>query len=101
MKSPFWIVNFAWLSTRTAFWALANPRGALILARQVVKKPLARYKAVAAEGAEGAKLVAVRAAALAFILSIILWLSIFLYVAFYYTYMPSITHTRPVHFKFQ
>ncbi|XP_049784629.1 seipin isoform X1 [Schistocerca serialis cubense] len=34
------------------------------------------------------------------VLSVIIWTSVFLYVAFYYTYMPSISHTRPVHFQF-
>ncbi|XP_057323861.1 seipin [Microplitis mediator] len=29
------------------------------------------------------------------------WISIFLYTAFYYAYMPSMQHTRPVHLQFK
>ncbi|ODN05679.1 Seipin [Orchesella cincta] len=31
----------------------------------------------------------------------ILWMAVFLYVAFYYSYMPAISHTRPVHLQFE
>lgn len=33
--------------------------------------------------------------------SLILWLSVFLYVSFYYSYVPVISYTRPVHFDFK
>lgn len=32
---------------------------------------------------------------------IVLWTAGFMYVAFYYAYMPSIAHTRPVHMQFK
>ncbi|KAK0094595.1 hypothetical protein PV326_010494 [Microctonus aethiopoides] len=32
---------------------------------------------------------------------VIVWISIFLYTAFYYAYMPSMLHTRPAHFTFE
>lgn len=32
---------------------------------------------------------------------LIIWLSIFLYTAFYYAYMPSMSHVRPVHLQFR
>jgi len=32
---------------------------------------------------------------------ILLWASIFLYGSFYYWYMPSVLHERPVHFTFR
>lgn len=31
----------------------------------------------------------------------IIWLSIFFYTAFYYAYMPSMSHMRPVHLQFK
>jgi len=37
----------------------------------------------------------------ALIAAIIIWVAIFLYVAFYYTYMPSVSHVRPVHLQFK
>ncbi|KAF4518690.1 hypothetical protein B566_EDAN002726 [Ephemera danica] len=39
----------------------------------------------------------------AFILigTVVLWISVFIYVAFYYAYMPAVTHSRPVYLQFQ
>lgn len=31
----------------------------------------------------------------------IVWLSIFLYTVFYYSYMPSMSYVRPVHLQFK
>lgn len=33
--------------------------------------------------------------------AVIIWLAIFMYIVFYYTYMPAITHVRPVHMQFE
>ncbi|XP_045508029.1 seipin [Colias croceus] len=33
--------------------------------------------------------------------SAILWISVFMYIIFYYTYMPNVTHVRPVHLQFK
>ncbi|KAK7790997.1 hypothetical protein R5R35_011456 [Gryllus longicercus] len=38
---------------------------------------------------------------LAFVAAVIIWIAIFLYIAFYNTYMPSIFHSRPVHLQFK
>jgi len=32
---------------------------------------------------------------------LIVWLSIFLYTVFYYSYMPSMSYVRPVHLQFK
>lgn len=32
---------------------------------------------------------------------LIVWISIFLYTAFYYAYMPSMSYVRPVHLQFK
>lgn len=32
---------------------------------------------------------------------LIVWLSVFLYTAFYYAYMPSMSYVRPVHLQFK
>lgn len=45
--------------------------------------------------------IAVKATFLAFATAIIIWTSIFMYIAFYYTYMPAIEHIRPVHIQFE
>lgn len=45
--------------------------------------------------------IAVKATFLAFATAVIIWMSIFMYIAFYYTYMPAIEHIRPVHIQFE
>lgn len=32
---------------------------------------------------------------------LIVWLSVFLYTAFYYAYVPNISYARPVHLQFK
>jgi seipin len=41
-----------------------------------------------------------KAGVVALVAAVIIWVSVFLYVAFYYTYMPSISHVRPVYLQF-
>lgn len=38
---------------------------------------------------------------LALAAAVIIWMAIFMYIAFYYTYMPAIAHIRPVHMQFK
>jgi seipin len=42
-----------------------------------------------------------KGAGVALVAAIIIWVAIFLYVAFYYTYIPSVSHIRPVHLQFR
>jgi seipin len=42
-----------------------------------------------------------KGAGVALVAAIIIWVAIFLYVAFYYTYIPSVSHVRPVHLQFR
>ncbi|VVD01027.1 unnamed protein product [Leptidea sinapis] len=42
-----------------------------------------------------------RGGIIAVFLSAILWISVFMYIVFYYTYMPNVTHVRPVHLQFK
>lgn len=37
----------------------------------------------------------------AFSVVLIIWIAIFMYAAFYYFYMPAISHTRPVYMQFK
>jgi hypothetical protein len=39
--------------------------------------------------------------ALFLISTVVLWISVFIYVAFYYAYMPAVTHSKPVQLQFQ
>jgi len=42
-----------------------------------------------------------KGAGVALVAAVIVWVAIFLYVAFYYTYIPSVSHMRPVHLQFR
>jgi len=42
-----------------------------------------------------------KGAGVALVAAVIVWVAIFLYVAFYYTYIPSVSHIRPVHLQFR
>lgn len=44
---------------------------------------------------------AFRSGILLLTIGIIIWLAVFMYVVFYYTYIPALTHTRPVHLQFK
>ncbi|XP_045781336.1 seipin isoform X1 [Maniola jurtina] len=59
------------------------------------------YKKKTNEGLTTLKELVYRAAIVLVFLSALLWISIFLYVIFYYTYMPNVTHVRPVHLQFK
>ena len=59
------------------------------------------YKKKTNESITSVKELLYRAGVVAVLLSAILWISIFFYVIFYYTYMPNVTHVRPVHLQFK
>ncbi|XP_069677157.1 seipin isoform X1 [Periplaneta americana] len=59
------------------------------------------YRQRTVEGVNELRELAFRGGIVALVAAIILWIAIFLYVAFYYTYMPSISHVRPVHLQFE
>ncbi|XP_013178696.1 PREDICTED: seipin isoform X2 [Papilio xuthus] len=59
------------------------------------------YKKKTNEGINSVKEILLRAGILLVFLSAILWISIFMYVIFYYIYMPNVTHIRPVHLQFK
>lgn len=50
---------------------------------------------------DGLRDVFLRGGALILIGTVVLWISVFIYVAFYYAYMPAVSHARPVHLQFQ
>ncbi|XP_046751449.1 seipin [Diprion similis] len=54
-----------------------------------------------AEGVQTARDAVVRGGIIVITAIVVVWISIFLYAAFYYAYMPNISHVRPVHLKFE
>lgn len=59
------------------------------------------YKKKTDAGISSVKELVYRAGVITVFLSAILWISIFMYVIFHYTYMPNVTHVRPVHLQFK
>lgn len=59
------------------------------------------YKARTKEGVTTVREVIFKLAVVALAAAVIIWLAIFMYIAFYYTYMPAIAHIRPVHMQFK
>lgn len=53
------------------------------------------------QGVISARELVIKLAILALAAALIIWMAVFMYIAFYYTYMPSIAHTRPVHMQFK
>lgn len=66
-----------------------------------IAKQYLGYKKKTDEGISSAKELLYRAGVITVFLSAIVWISIFMYVVFYYTYMPNVTHVRPVHLQFK
>lgn len=53
------------------------------------------------KGVENVRVLSFRGGLVGLITAMIIWVSIFLYIAFYYAYMPSISHVRPIHVQFE
>lgn len=86
--------------------ALRHPRRYY---REKFKLPLIRfahetaelYKRRTEEGVNNLKEVIFRGSIVALVTSLLVWLSVFMYIAFYYAYVPAVTHERPVHLQFR
>lgn len=59
------------------------------------------YKQRTKKGVNSVRDVLFRGSIIAFITSLLVWLSIFMYLAFYYAYVPAISHERPVYLQFE
>ncbi|KAJ8919999.1 hypothetical protein NQ315_006529 [Exocentrus adspersus] len=77
--------------------------------RQKFKLPLVKfihdtvnlYKSRTKTGVNNIREILLRGTVIVFITALLVWLSIFMYIAFYYVYVPTISHERPVHLKFK
>lgn len=88
-------------------WAIyMGPRGFL---RRRIKLPLVKYvhdtlnlyKERTKTGVHNVRDVLFRGTILALITALLVWLSVFMYIAFYYAYVPTISHERPVYLQFK
>lgn len=78
-------------------------------ARQKLKLPIIKfihdtidlYKVRTKSGVNSIREVLFKGAVIALITALLVWLSIFMYAAFYYVYVPKISHEKPVFLKFK
>lgn len=59
------------------------------------------YKRKTETGVNNVKEVIFRGSIVALATALLVWLSVFMYIAFYYAYVPAITHERPVYLQFR
>lgn len=59
------------------------------------------YKIRTKSGVNSAREVLFKGAVVALVTALLVWLSIFMYAAFYYVYVPKISHEKPVFLKFK
>lgn len=59
------------------------------------------YKRLTTERVVSAREIVFKTAIVVLAAAVIIWLAIFMYIVFYYTYMPAIAHVRPVHMQFE
>lgn len=59
------------------------------------------YRIRANNGINNVKDLLLRGTVVAFTTSLLVWLSIFMYMAFYYAYVPTVSHEKPVHLQFK
>ncbi|KAJ8959412.1 hypothetical protein NQ318_022102 [Aromia moschata] len=77
--------------------------------RQKFKLPLVKfihetvnlYKTRTKAGVTNIRDILFRGTVIALITAVLVWLSIFMYIAFYYVYVPTVSHERPVYLKFK
>jgi len=67
---------------------------------QFVDRTFDAFKTKAKTGIYTTKEMLIKGSIVAFVTTSLLWLSILMYLAFYYMYVPSIAHERPVHLRF-
>ncbi|KAJ8891797.1 hypothetical protein PR048_004351 [Dryococelus australis] len=66
-----------------------------------IRRRIQQYKRTTSSGVQNLRELLFNSGIVALIASVIVWLAVFLYVAFYYTYMPTMSHIRPVHLQFK
>lgn len=59
------------------------------------------YKVRTKKGVNNVREVLFKGAVVALVTALLVWLSIFMYAAFYYVYVPKISHEKPVYLKFK
>ncbi|XP_055711005.1 seipin [Phlebotomus papatasi] len=85
---------------------LVDPFGVI---RNFVVKPandfafslFVHYKNRTTEGVHNVRELLLKALIVLFAAAVIIWTAVFMYITFYYTYMPAIAHMRPVHMQFK
>ncbi|XP_055849427.1 seipin isoform X2 [Episyrphus balteatus] len=70
-------------------------------ARNLTSSIFDHFRKKTNDGVTTLKELTLRLFIISFAVALIIWSAVFLYVAFYYAYMPAMTHIRPVHMQFK
>lgn len=67
----------------------------------VVSTAFDHYRTKTSDQISSVKEIAVKASIVAISSAIVIWAAVFMYIAFYYTFIPAVAHTRPVFMQFE
>lgn len=67
----------------------------------VVSTAFDHYRTKTSDQISSFKEIAVKTSIVAISSAIIIWAAVFMYIAFYYTFIPAVAHTRPVYMQFE
>lgn len=67
----------------------------------VVSTAFDHYRTKTSDQISSVKEMAVKASIVAISSAIVIWAAVFMYIAFYYTFIPAVAHTRPVYMQFK
>lgn len=67
----------------------------------VVSTAFDRYRTKTSDQISSVKEIALKASIVAISSAIVIWAAVFMYIAFYYTFIPAVAHTRPVYMQFE
>lgn len=59
------------------------------------------YKIRTQQGVNNVRELVVRGIIVAIVTALLVWLAVFMYIGFYYAYVPVVSHERPVYLRFR
>lgn len=67
----------------------------------VISTAFDHYRTKTSDQISSVKEVAFKVSIVAISSAIVIWTAVFMYIAFYYTFIPAVAHTRPIYMQFE
>lgn len=96
--SKIFRVIFSIFTFRPISWFKTNIKLPLV---KFIYETIELYKQRTRKGVNNVRDVLFRGSVIAFVTSLLVWLSVFMYVSFYFAYVPAVSHERPVYLQFE